>query len=132
MKTKSLPILLVCAFVLAFVTCKKEPDPNIQSFELTKEDLAIGTTSATIEGIYSYAGVIDGIKVCLAENGADKGEFDVELDGNDFSVTMAGLKPATEYQYHYAVDYGFSKRCRESTAPLTASSARWWLMAALR
>ena len=110
MKTKSLSILLLmAAFVLAFATCKKEPDPNIQSFELTKEDLAIGTTSATIEGTYSYAGVIDGIKVCLKENGADKGEFDVELDGNDFSVTMTGLKPATEYQYHYAVDYGFSK-----------------------
>lgn len=122
MKTKSLPILLVCAFVLAFVTCKKEPDPNIQSFELSKEDLTVGTTSATIEGTYSYAGVIDGIKVCLAENGADKGEFDVELDGNDFSVTMAGLKPATEYQYHYAVDYGFSKPFNTETKTFTTTS----------
>ena len=123
MKTKSLPILLVCAFVLAFVTCKKEPDPNIQSFELTKEELAIGTTSATIEGTYSYAGVIDGIKVCLAENGADKGEFDVELEGNDFSVTMSGLKPATEYQYHYAVDYGFSKPFLTETKTFTTLSS---------
>ena len=122
MKTKSLPMLLVCAFVLAFVTCKKEPDPNIQSFELTKEELAIGTTSATIEGTYSYAGVIDGIKVCLAENGADKGEFDVELDGNDFSVTMTGLKPATEYQYHYTVDYGFSKPFNTETKTFTTTS----------
>lgn len=122
MKTKSLPMLLVCAFVLAFVTCKKEPDPNIQSFELTKEELAIGTTSATIEGTYSYAGVIDGIKVCLAENGADKGEFDVELDGNDFSVTMPGLKPATEYQYHYVVDYGFSKPFITETKTFTTTS----------
>ena len=122
MKTKSLPILLVCAFMLAFVTCKKEPDPNIQSFELTKEDLAIGTTSATIEGTYSYAGVIDGIKVCLTENGADKGEFDVELEGNDFSVTMTGLKPATEYQYNYAVDYGFSKPFNTETKTFTTTS----------
>lgn len=122
MKTKSLPILLVCAFVLAFVTCKKEPDPNIQSFELSKEDLAVGTTSATIEGTYSYAGVIDGIKVCLAENGADKGEFDVELEGNDFSVTMIGLKPATEYQYHYTVDYGFSKPFNTETKTFTTTS----------
>ena len=122
MKTKSLPMLLVCAFVLAFVTCKKEPDPNIQSFELSKEDLTVGTTSATIEGTYSYAGVIDGIKVCLAENGADKGEFDVELDGNDFSVTMTGLKPATEYQYHYAVDYGFSKPFNTETKTFTTTS----------
>ena len=123
MKTKSLPILLVCAFVLAFVTCKKEPDPNIQSFELTKEDLAIGTTSATIEGTYSYAGVIDGIKVCLKENGADKGEFDVELDGNDFSVSLTGLKPAMEYQYHYAVDYGFSKPFNTETKTFTTLSS---------
>ena len=122
MKTKSLPILLVCAFVLAFVTCKKEPDPNIQSFELTKEELAISTTSAMIEGTYSYAGVIDGIKVCLAENGADKGEFDVELEGNDFSVTMTGLKPATEYQYHYAIDYGFSKPFITETKTFTTTS----------
>ena len=123
MKTKSLPILLVCAFVLAFVTCKKEPDPNIQSFELSKEELAIGTTSATIEGTYSYAGVIDGIKVCLTENGADKGEIEVELDGNDFSVTMTGLKPATEYQYHYAVDYGFSKPFNTETKTFTTLSS---------
>ncbi len=123
MKTKSLPMLLVCAFVLAFVTCKKEPDPNIQSFELSKEDLTVGTTSATIEGTYSYAGVIDGIKVCLAENGADKGEFDVELDGNDLSVTMTGLKPATEYQYHYAVDYGFSKPFNTETKTFTTLSS---------
>ena len=123
MKTKSLPILLVCAFVLAFSTCKKEPDPNIQSFELTKEDLAIGTTSATIEGTYSYAGVIDGIKVCLSENGADKGEFDVELEGNDFSVTLTGLKPATEYQYHYAVDYGFSKPFNTEAKTFTTLSS---------
>ncbi len=123
MKTKSLPIFLVCAFVLAFVTCKKEPDPNIQSFELTKEDLTVGTTSATIEGTYSYAGVIDGIKVCLAENGADKGEFDVELDGNDFSVTMTGLKPATEYQYHYAVDYSFSKPFNTEAKTFTTLSS---------
>ncbi len=123
MKTKSLPMLLVCAFVLAFVTCKKEPDPNIQSFELSKEDLTVGTTSATIEGTYSYAGVIDGIKVCLAENGADKGEFDVELEGNDFSVTMTGLKPATEYQYHYAVDYGFSKPFNTETKTFTTLSS---------
>ncbi len=123
MKTKSLPMLLVCAFVLAFVTCKKEPDPNIQSFELSKEDLTVGTTSATIEGTYSYAGVIDGIKVFLAENGADKGEFDVELEGNDFSVTMTGLKPATEYQYHYAVDYGFSKPFNTETKTFTTLSS---------
>ena len=123
MKTKSLPILLVCAFVLAFVTCKKEPDPNIQSFELSKEDLTVGTTSATIEGTYSYAGVIDGIKVCLKENGADKGEFDVELEGNDLSVTMTGLKPATEYQYHYAVDYGFSKPFNTETKTFTTLSS---------
>ena len=123
MKNKTLSILLLAAFVLAFSTCKKEPDPNIQSFELTKEKLAIGTTSAMIEGTYSYAGVIDGIKVFLAENGADKGEFDVELEGNDFSVTMAGLKPATEYQYHYAVDYGFSKPFNTETKTFTTLSS---------
>ncbi len=122
MKNKTLSILLLAAFVLAFSTCKKEPDPNIQSFELSKEDLTVGTTSATIEGTYSYAGVIDGIKVCLSENGADKGEFDVELEGNDFSVTMTGLKPATEYQYHYTVDYGFSKPFNTETKTFTTTS----------
>ena len=122
MKNKTLSILLLAAFLLAFSTCKKEPDPNIQSFELSKEDLTVGTTSATIEGTYSYAGVIDGIKVCLKENGADKGEFDVELDGNDFSVTMPGLKPATEYQYHYVVDYGFSKPFITETKTFTTTS----------
>ena len=97
------------AFLLAFITCKKEPDPNIQTFEIIRENPTVGTTSVTIEGTYSYAGVIDGIKACVSENGGNVMEFDAELNEDEFFVTMPGLKPATEYQYYYAVDYGFQK-----------------------
>ena len=122
MKTKSLSILLLAAFLLALVTCKKELDPNIETFEITKENLMAGTTSVTIEGTYNYPGVIDGIKACVSENGASFGEFDVELEEKDFSVTITGLVPATEYQYHYAVDYGFEKPFITETKTFTTTS----------
>ena len=108
MKTKTLSILLICTFLLAFVTCKKELDPNIETFEITKERAMEGTTTWTIDGTYDYPGVIDGITACVSGDGVNM-EFETVLDGKDFSVTMTGLKPGTEYQYHYAVDYGFSK-----------------------
>ena len=123
MKTKSLSIIFLGALLLALVTCKKEPDPNIKAFEITEENLTAGTNSVTIVGTYSYPGVIDGIKVCVSENGAHTEEFDAQLDGNDFSVTMTGLKPATEYQYHYAVDYGFSKPFNTETKTFTTLSS---------
>ena len=125
MKNKSLfipSLLLLAAFLLALVTCKKELDPNIETFEITKENLMAGTTSVTIEGTYNYPGVIDGIKACVSENGASFGEFDVELEEKDFSVTITGLVPATEYQYHYAVDYGFEKPFITETKTFTTTS----------
>jgi hypothetical protein len=122
MKTKSLFILLLGAFLLALVTCKKELDPNIETFEITKENLTAATTLVTIVGIYDYPGVIDGIKACVSENGTSFVEFDVELEEKDFSVTITGLKPATEYQYHYAVDYGFSKPFITETKTFTTTS----------
>ena len=122
MKTKSLSILLLGAFLLALVTCKKELEPNIETFQITKENLTAGTTSVTIEGTYNYPGVIDGIKACVSENGTSLGEFDVELEEQDFSVTITGLTPATEYQYHYAVDYGFEKPFITETKTFTTTS----------
>ena len=121
MKTKALSII-IGAILLAFSACKKEPDPNIQSFEITKENKTVNTTSVTIVGTYAYDGVIDGIKACVSENGGDVVEFEAELSGKDFSVEMTGLKPATEYQYHYSVDYGFSKPFVTETKTFTTYS----------
>jgi hypothetical protein len=122
MKNKILSILLTCVFLLAFITCKKELDPNIETFEITKERATEGTTTWTIDGTYDYPGVIDGIKACVLENGANMEEFEAVLNGKNFSVTMTGLKPATEYQYHYAVDYGFSKPFVTETKTFTTQS----------
>lgn len=122
MKTKALSILLTVTFLLAFITCKKELDPNIETFEITKERITEGTTTWTIDGTYDYPGVIDGIKACVSGDGVNM-EFEAELNGKDFSVTMTGLKPATEYQYHYAVDYGFSKPFLTETKTFTTLSS---------
>ena len=122
MKTRTLSMLLIVTFLLAFATCKKELEPNIETFEITKEEATEGTTTWTIDGTYDYPGVIDGIKACVSGNGVEM-EFEAELNGNGFSVTITNLKPATEYRYHYSVDYGFSKPFLTETKTFTTRSS---------
>ena len=101
--------MIIGVFLLAFTTCKKDPEPPIETFGFEKENVTVASTSATIVGTYSYSGVIDGIKVHVSENGVNMEEFAAEMNGKNFTVILSGLKPGTEYQYYYVVDYGFSK-----------------------
>ena len=62
---------------LATLSCKKDPAVNIESFEITRENLNVGASVATITGTYSYAGVIDGMEACVSEveTGLNVGAF---------------------------------------------------------
>ena len=81
----------------------------MERFDLSREDLTIGTTSASIVGTYAYSGTIDEITVCVSEDGVHPATFAADINGKNFTVEMTGLRPATSYQYYYSVDYGFSK-----------------------
>lgn len=102
-------ILIISTILLALTTCKKDPQPIMERFDLSREDLTVGTTSASIVGTYAYSGTIDEITVCVSEDGVHPAEFVADINGKSFAVEMTGLRPATSYQYYYSVYYGFSK-----------------------
>lgn len=122
MKTRTTLIYLVSIFLLAFTTCKKDPQPIMERFDLSREDLTVGTTSANIVGTYTYSGIIDEIMVCVSENGVHPAEFIADINGKNFTVEMTGLRPATSYQYYYSIDYGFSKPFITETKSFTTYS----------
>ena len=109
MKARTLIFSLASILLLALTTCKKDPQPIMERFDLSREDLTVGTTSASIVGTYAYSGTIDEITVCVSEDGVHPAEFVADINGKNFAVEMTGLRPATSYQYYYSVDYGFSK-----------------------
>lgn len=110
MKAKSLYLLLVCTSLLVFSTCKKDTDVNMDTFKIVKEveKITVGTTTATITGMYDFSGRIDGIKVRVGTSeqlfGSDV--YVAEVSGKSYSVNITGLRSGTKYHYRYEVDYG--------------------------
>ena len=109
MKSPKYYFLFASILLLALTTCKKDPQPIMERFDLSREDLTIGTTSASIVSTYAYSGTIDEITVCVSKDGVHPATFAADINGKNFAVEMTGLRPATSYQYYYSVDYGFSK-----------------------
>ncbi len=110
MKSKSLYLLLVCAAMLVFSTCKKDTDVNMDTFKIVKEveKITVGTTTATITGMYDFSGRIDGIKVRVGMSdqlfGSDV--YVAEVSGKAYLVNITGLRAGKHYYYRYEVDYG--------------------------
>ena len=101
------------SFVLiAFFSCKKDTDPNMETFRIVKEEekVVTTTTTATISGTYEYSGKINSIKVRVGTSdqlfGSDL--YVTEVYEDAFSVTITGLLTGTQYYYRYEVDYGAS------------------------
>ena len=122
MKTRTIIISIASIFLFTLTTCKKDPQPIMERFDLSRENLTIGTTMASIEGSYTYSGIIDEIMVCVSENGVHPAEFIADINGKNFTVEMTGLHPATSYQYYYSIDYGFSKPFITETKSFTTYS----------
>ena len=102
--------LLLCAFCIGFGSCKKDTDPNMETFKIVKEmeKITVETNSATISGTYQYSGKINGIKVRVGTSeqlfGSDV--FVAEVNGKAYSVNITGLQSGTLYHYRYEVDLG--------------------------
>ena len=111
MKTRKLFLLVILSLV-AFISCKKDDDPNITSFKINKESerIEVGTTEAVISGTYEYPGKVDHINVRVGTSdqlfGSDVHEAD--MNGKAYSVRLVNLRPGTLYYYRYEVDYGSS------------------------
>ncbi len=100
--------VLLALAALLFSTCKKDPKVNIQDFTITKENMTVGTTTVSILGAHDWPGKIDRIRAMVSENEYhfNMEEYPAELNANNFSIVMEGLKPGTTYYYFYSVDYG--------------------------
>ena len=107
---KHFRLLLSLMVFAAFLSCKKDIDPNLANFKITKEYLDVKTTSVSISGSYAYPGKINSINVAVGHRHdfTDAHNFLTDLNGNDFEVDITGLTPGTEYLYRYEVDFGAS------------------------
>lgn len=100
-------ILLLATLAILTWTCKKDPEPNAETFEIT-DQCEVGPASVRITGTYAWPGKINSIKLQVGKRNdfSDAASYDTDLDADHFSVTVAGLDGNTEYNYRYAVDYG--------------------------
>lgn len=107
MKRRLTPLILTAVLII-FATCKKDPEVNIESFEISREVVTPGTTSVSISGIYEYPGKIDAIRLSVGTriDFKDAKDYLLDLDGNTFNIRVDSLRSSTEYRYRYEVDYG--------------------------
>lgn len=103
--------LFLCSlFMTAFMSCKKDPAPEMQRFQIVKEQemVEVGPRQATISGSFVYSGTVKSLIVKAADNEQLDGSIDYEavLDGKNYTVRLEGLSPATHYYYRYEADYG--------------------------
>ena len=117
--------LIIALLALLVASCRKDPEVNIETFEIIKEDLVVGTDKADITGVHSYEGFLRGIETCVSEveTGSIVGSFPATLNGDHFAVEITGLKKGTTYSYHYSVDYGFTQPYKTQAKRFTTESA---------
>lgn len=110
---KQFRLLLTLLVFAAFLSCKKDIDPNVQNFKIVKETevVTVNTNSATITGTYEYPGTVDGISVRVGTSDQLFGSNEYECELNErrsYSVTIPDLQTGTKYYYRYEVDFGAS------------------------
>lgn len=105
MKNIGIKILMATFLMLGLLTCKKDPEVNIEEFEIASEELTVGSTSANIVGRYDYSGKVVNMKVLVADNEYmnHAKTFEAELNNKAFAVEITDLKMATMYWYYYSV-----------------------------
>ena len=93
-------IVTIAIATLTFLTtCKKAPEVNISQFEIVREYVTPGSTTATINGVFDYGGVVDQLKVTVGKRDdfTDAHTFIAELSEKNFSVLLTDLTSSTEY-----------------------------------
>ena len=107
---RKITVLILIISVALFNACKNK-DIETVSFKIGEERAIPTATSVVITGSYSFSGTIKGMKVSIGEkeNLNDASLHDMNVEGTDFSVTVSGLKPTTEYYYRFSVDFGMNE-----------------------
>ena len=105
------------AFAIVFVlvamlfSCKKDVEPDMETFAIVGEKITSLNGQVKISGSYSYTGKIDGLTLQLSreESMGAAISHPVPLSGKSFAVTLDSLTPGATYYYRYRVDYGALK-----------------------
>ena len=120
MKKYLIAAFLIGVFII-LSTCKKNPDIDIDQFELTDEVVSVQSNSATIRGVYSYPKNIKEISLVIADNEqfTQANTIILELEDHSFTVKLTDLKNATTYHYYYAVNFGFQNPYHTETMQFT-------------
>ena len=107
---RKITVLILIISVALFNACKNK-DIETVSFKIGEERAIPTATNVVITGSYAFAGTIKGMKVSIGEkeNLNDASLHDMNVEGTDFSVTVGGLKPTTEYYYRFSVDFGMNE-----------------------
>ena len=103
--------VIVLMALMAFASCKKDSDVNIATFKVTKEKIVADALSVRFEGTYEYGGKVNSIELKIGQKTdlSDAEIYRTILNGNQFNVTVTGLRPVMDYYYCYVVDYGVSQ-----------------------
>lgn len=113
---------------MAITNCKKNPDIDIEPFEITSENVSVQNNTAILTGAFSFSGNVEGITVLVSENESltPSSSFAAKVDPKNktFSATLMDLKHATTYYYCYSVDLGATNPYRtEAKAFSTTGNA---------
>lgn len=102
--------ILIVAFVVALISCKKTPNVNVKQLEIVSEEVTVDTTSVTFQCIYSY---VTNLKEAYLYYG--EGEAETNMDSIEMQIVqdtlraeLTALKDSTTYNYYYQFDNGFN------------------------
>jgi hypothetical protein len=126
MKNKSYR-LFISVFLLTLIglpACKNK-DLDVDSFEIERENVVTTADSVRITGSYSFAGTVKRMKVNIGEKESliDANAYEMQMEGTEFSVSVGGLKPSTEYYYRYSIDFGTNDAHLTETKSFTTLDA---------
>ena len=126
MKSKTYRLFL-SIFLLTQIglpACKNK-DLDVDSFEIERESVVTTADSVSITGSYSFAGTVKRMKVNIGKNESliDANAYEMQMEGTDFSVSVGGLKPSTEYYYRYSIDFGTNDAHLTETKSFTTLDA---------
>ena len=105
MKKISIMILLL---VVAFASCKKTPEVNLEYVDVERDLITVGTTTATVQCDYEYIATLKKAFFYYGESETDMNVAEMRVVQNTLYVDLAGLKESATYNYYYEFHNGFN------------------------
>lgn len=104
-------LLLSLSLLTLFTTCKN-PEIDHNTFSITEENIQPGLHGVKASGKYAFLGEVMSMKlnIGLDEQLADAESHPMNLDNQNFSITIDSLTPGTLFHYCYVVEFNDSHK----------------------